>query len=42
MQLEDLPPELARIILNYKREMELLEEWLRFWNTVFSNLFFLR
>ena len=28
MQLEDLPPELARIILNYKHEMELLEEWL--------------
>ena len=38
MQLEDLPPELVHIILTYKREMEMLEEWLRFWNTIFSNL----
>ena len=42
MQLEDLPPPLAAIILTYKREMEMLEEWLRFWNTIFSNLLFLR
>ena len=42
MQLEDLPPPLARIILEYKYEMELLEEWLRFWNTIFSNLLFLK
>jgi hypothetical protein len=38
MQLEDLPPELAQIILTYKHEMELVGEWLRFWNTIFSNL----
>ena len=38
MQLEDLIPELRQIILEYKREMEVLEEWLRFWNTIFSNL----
>ena len=41
MQLEDLPPELMQIILEYKHEMELLEEWLHFWNTIFSNLLFL-
>ena len=38
MQLEDLPPELVRIILTYKREMEQLEGWFRFLDTVFSSL----
>ena len=32
---------MPQIILAYKREMEMVEEWLRFWNTIFSNLLFL-
>ena len=36
--LQDLPHELRWLIMEYKREMEAHEHWLRFVNVVLRNL----
>ena len=41
MDLYDLPWDVINIILDYKNEMEELERFYRFFNTVFSGLFYL-
>lgn len=38
MELTDLPQPIVALIMDYKREMEEHEQWLRFLEIVFANL----